>query len=225
MKNSTSPALGGVQKSSVIFDMDGLMLDTEGPMIPLWIKAGKSLGWEIKPETVIRTMGVNWEGTREIALLELGPDFPWDRFSREINRLHKAEYEKGVTHKKGLIPLLDHLSSRGIPMAVATSSPREAALWMLRKAGIFDYFTVFVCGDEVVNGKPCPDIFLLAAERLGRAPAECIGFEDSPAGLQGLHSAGIRSVFIKDLVEPSPDILSAVWRIYGDLSEAVELFA
>jgi beta-phosphoglucomutase-like phosphatase (HAD superfamily) len=82
---------------------------------------------------------------------------------------------------------------------------------MLRKVDILDRFSIIVCGDEVTNGKPAPDIFLLA-------------FEGSSAGLMGLHSAGIRSIFIKDVIEPSQDILATVWRRYNDLKEAVELF-
>jgi beta-phosphoglucomutase-like phosphatase (HAD superfamily) len=81
-----------------------------------------------------------------------------------------------------------------------------------------------VFGDEVQRGKPAPDIFLLAAERLGKNPRRCVGFEDSPAGLQSLHSAGIPSVFVQDLVEPPPAIIATVWRRCGDLAEAAALF-
>ena len=204
--------------------MDGLMLDTERYMIPLWLEAGKSLGWEIDPEIVIRTLGVDWDYTRKICLEELGQDFPWESFSQEITRLHNAECEKGITHKKGLVFLLDYIGSRGIPMAVATSQKREMASWMLGKAGILERFSALACGDEVTSGKPAPDIFLLAAKKLKIEPSFCVGFEDSPAGLQGLHAAGIASVFIKDIILPPEAILSTVWRRYSDLSEATEIF-
>ena len=85
-------------------------------------------------------------------------------------------------------------------------------------------FSAFALGDEVVNGKPAPDIFLLAAKRLGKQPDSCVGFEDSPAGLWGLHCAGIRSVLVKDLLEPEPEILATVWRRCVDLAEAAKLF-
>jgi HAD superfamily hydrolase (TIGR01509 family) len=200
------------------------MLDTEGPMIPLWAQAGKPLGWDISPEVILRTIGIDANGTREIFLREYGPDFPYERIRNEFSRFYYEEFEKGVAHKSGLVFLLDHLSSLGILLAVATSARREAAVWKLRKAGILDRFAALACGDEIRNGKPAPDIFLLAAEKLGQKPSDCVGFEDSPAGLQGLHAAGILSVFVKDLVDPSPEILATVWRCCGDLAEASKLF-
>ena len=213
-----------IHPAGIIFDVDGLMLDTESPVIALWTQAGKPLGWDIKAEVVIRTLGIDREGTREIFLREYGPDFPYERIRNEYSRLVHEELEKGFPHKPGLIFLLDHLSSLGISLAVATSTRREAAVWKLRKAGILDRFTALACGDETRNGKPAPDIFLLAAKRLGQKPSACVGFEDSPAGLLGLHAAGIRSIFIKDLVDPPPEILATVWRRCADLAEAAELF-
>jgi HAD superfamily hydrolase (TIGR01509 family) len=209
---------------AAIFDMDGLMLDTERPAIPLWIKAGEKYGWNIDPQTVFRTIGRDGPAIRAIISSEFGPDFPYEMILDELRRLYNEEFERNIAHKPGLISLLDHLSSLKIPLAVATSSKRNSALWKLRLAGIVDRFQALACGDEVSNGKPAPDIFLLAAERLGILPSACIGFEDSPAGLQGLSAAGIRSVFIKDMIEPPEDILSTVWRRLNDLAEARELF-
>ena len=213
-----------IHPAGVIFDVDGLMLDTESPVIAFWAQAGKLSGWDISPEVVLRTIGIDANSTREIFLREYGSDFPYERIRNEFSRLYYEEFEKGVAHKSGLVFLLDHLSFLGIPLAVATSARREAAAWKLRKAGILDRFAALACGDEIRNGKPAPDIFLLAAERLGQKPSNCVGFEDSPAGLQGLHAAGILSVFVKDLADPPPEILATVWRCCVDLGEAAELF-
>ncbi|MDR3303538.1 MAG: HAD family hydrolase, partial [Treponema sp.] len=140
-------------------------------------------------------------------------------------RIKEQAEQEGISHRPGLIPLLDHLARLNIPCAVATSTSRNTALWKLRKAGIADRFVAKVCGDEITRGKPAPDIFLRALEHLGKAPADSIGFEDSLAGLQSLHAAGIRSVFIKDLVEPPPEVLATVWMRCADLAEAVRLFS
>jgi len=217
-KNAFRPA-------AVIFDMDGLMFDTERMSIPLWAEAGIIFGYNITEEIILRTVGISNKETRELLIDEFGADFPYDSVYEKFRLLIKKEIERnGVPKKHGLIELLDCLAAAGIPLAVATSTRKATALEMLRKADILDRFSTVVCGDEVTNSKPAPDIFLLAAERLMVLPSTCAGFEDSPAGLKGLHSAGVRSIFIKDLIEPPQDILSTVWRRYNDLKEAVELF-
>ena len=217
-ENSFRPA-------AVIFDMDGLMLDTERLSIPLWSQAGNTFGYNITEEIVLRMVGISSNKARELLFDEFGADFPYDSIYEEFRLLIGKKIEKnGVPKKYGLIELLDRLAAAKIPLAVATSTRSARALEMLQKAGISDRFSAVVCGDEITNGKPAPDIFLLAAEKLGISPSACVGFEDSPAGLKGLHSAGIRSIFIKDVIEPPQDVLATVWRRCNDLKEAAELF-
>jgi len=216
-ENSFRPA-------AVIFDMDGLMLDTERLSIPLWSQAGNTFGYNITEEIVLRMVGISSNKARELLFDEFGADFPYDSIYEEFRLLIGKKIEKnGVPKKYGLIELLDRLAAAKIPLAVATSTRSARALEMLQKAGISDRFSAVVCGDEITNGKPAPDIFLLAAEKLGVPPSACVGFEDSPAGLKGLHSAGIRSIFIKDVIEPTQDVLATVWRKCNDLKEAAEL--
>lgn len=211
--------------SAVIFDVDGLMLDTEKPVIAAWIQAAQVLGRHISPEVGYRTIGINEAATKALLMNEYGPEFPYREIRQTLERilLEKIEQE-GIAHRPGLLTLLDHLDRLGIPLAVATSTGKDIALWKLEKAHIKERFKAMAFGDEVKEGKPAPDIFLLAAERLGTAPGDCVGFEDSPPGLQSLHRAGIPSVFIKDIVEPSPSILATVWRQCRDLAEAAALF-
>jgi len=209
--------------SAVIFDMDGLMFDTENLTIPLWEVAGKPFGYKITYDIVLRMVGISAEKARLVMYEEFGTDFPYDTIRTEFRRLVQEEVDKnGVPLKPGLMYLLDRLSAAKIPFGVATSSRTATATNMLSKAGIIDRFAAITCGEEVTNGKPAPDIFLLAAKKLGHPPSTCIGFEDSPPGLLGLHTAGIRSIFIKDLIEPSPEVLATVWHRCNDLSEAVE---
>jgi HAD superfamily hydrolase (TIGR01509 family) len=209
---------------AVIFDMDGLMLDTEKPFLRFWSELGEKYKYNITQDIVIRMIGVNAESARRVMLQEYGEDFPYDKMRDEIRVLYEKEFEKGVPLKKGLVGLLNHLSAAKIPLGVATSSRKTRAIEMLDKAGVLNYFAAITGGDEVKNGKPAPDIFLFTAERLGQSACSCVGFEDSTAGLKGLHAAGIKSIFIKDIVEPPQEILAGVWRKLNDLTEAAQLF-
>jgi HAD superfamily hydrolase (TIGR01509 family) len=205
--------------------MDGLMLDTEGPVMPVWRQVAREMGWTITEETALKTIGIDDASSRGVLREACGSGFPYDAVRTEVYRRIRADAEaRGIPHKPGLLVLLDHLAALGVPMAVATSTARPLAEWKLRCGKIRDRFPVLACGDEVPRGKPAPDIFLLAAERLGKNPGDCVGFEDSPAGLAALSAAGIASVFVKDMVQPPEEILRGVWQSCPDLAAAAALF-
>jgi len=211
--------------SAVIFDMDGLMFDTENLTIPIWQPAGNLYGYNITRDIVMQLIGISNKRSRELLKNIFGADFPYEKVHAEFRRLVNKEIEEnGVPKKPGLDFLLDKLCAANIPFALATSSSTATATMNLERAGIIDKFAAITCGDEVENGKPAPDIFLLAAKKLGFPPSECVGLEDSPAGLKGLHSAGIKSIFIKDVIDPPQEVLDTVWRRCGDLSQVFELF-
>ncbi|MFA6507149.1 MAG: HAD family phosphatase [Treponemataceae bacterium] len=222
---SGSEAAAVFRPAAVIFDMDGLMLDTERPAVFLWVRAARESGWDIDESVPMSTIGLNEANTRASVMETCGPSFPYDTVRARLIGLCQEHFEReGIAHRPGLLPLLDTLAELGVPLAVATSTVRSEAMEKLRWAGIADRFTAFACGDEVARGKPAPDIFLLAASRLSVDPSACVGFEDSPAGLRALAAAGIRSVFVKDMIEPPADVLATVWRRCVDLSEAIRLF-
>jgi beta-phosphoglucomutase-like phosphatase (HAD superfamily) len=212
--------------AGAIFDLDGLMLDTERPAASAWARAARNLGWPVDEAVAVRTIGMDEPSSRAIIMETLGAGFPYDAVREAMRTIVIQEIGEagGIPQRPGLTVLLDRLEALGVPLAVATSSQRNSALWKLRQGGILERFPVIVCGDEVQRGKPAPDIFLLAAERLGKRCEDCVGFEDSPAGLRALRAAGIRSVFVKDLVEPPPEVLKLVWRRCQDLAEAAALW-
>ncbi|MDR2662903.1 MAG: HAD family phosphatase [Treponema sp.] len=209
----------------VILDMDGLMLDTERLEIGAFIRVCEEMAQPISEAMLRSTIGITDDAAEELYLAEYGRNYPyreiWNRTRRRITELGERG---GIPHRPGLLALLDHLGRLGIPLAVATSANRERARWKLEKAGILERFRFLACGDEVAASKPAPDVFLLALERLGEQAEDCVGFEDSPAGLKALAAAGIPSVFVKDQAEPSKEVLSTVWRRCADLTEAAELF-
>ncbi|MDR0383585.1 MAG: HAD family phosphatase [Spirochaetaceae bacterium] len=204
----------------VIFDLDGTVIDTERFSLVAWPKVSRELGYPVTEEMTRRFVGQNEATERKLLCNEFGYAFPYDKIRDEILRLQRETAEKeGIAVKKGFRELMAYIKEAAIPYSLATSSSRAAVGWKLEHAGLSGVFSLIVCGDEVENGKPAPDIFLKAARMTGQEPEDCIGIEDSEAGLRGLRSAGIRSVFIKDLVTPAQDVLAGIWRECGDLSE------
>lgn len=217
---------GGLfRPAAALMDMDGLMLDTERPAVRIWVEVSSEAGHPIDEAVPLSTVGLDERDTRARVMEACGPAYPYDEIRTRVEERYRAFMESpGPAHRPGLLALLDRFGQLGVPVAVATSTPRKAALAKLERAGILGRFGALACGDEVERGKPAPDIFRLAAGRLGVEPADCVGFEDSPAGLRALASAGVRSVFVKDCVEPDAGLLAGVWRRCGDLAEAARLF-
>ena len=222
--NPNGPAAPLIPRG-VIFDMDGLMLDTERLETDLYVEISARMGWPTPVTMLQNTIGITDEDALVFYKNQYGAGYPFAEIWEAVVKEEELRAGKnGIPHKKGLIVLLDKLKNLGIPLAIATSADSTRAQWKLKQAGILDRFTAFACGDEVQNGKPAPDIFLLAAKKLGVDGKDCIGFEDSSAGLAGLASAGIPSVFIKDLIEPPPEIHATIWHQCMDLEEATSLF-
>jgi HAD superfamily hydrolase (TIGR01509 family) len=190
--------------SLVIFDMDGLMFDTEILTIKTWIKAGNSFGIDIKSEIVIESIGLDIIGAEKVFKKHLGKDFPYYDV-RELRLEYTKSYlaKNRVSVKKGLKELMKFLDKKEVLKAVATSTERERTEQLLLSAGVKDKFDVIICGDEVLNGKPEPDIFLAAAEKLKCEPKECIVLEDSISGLIAALKASMVPIYVSDFQNSS----------------------
>lgn len=196
---------------AMVFDMDGLMLDTERMASRCWAAAASTIGVAFDTALLHSMIGLNSRDSRQYVLSHYGTDYPIDALMRHSRTQFDAIAEcEGIAVKPGVHALLDWLESVHIPRVVATSTRCERARTHLERCGLIERFHALVGGDEVAEGKPAPDIFLLAAARLDVDPADCIVLEDSEPGVRGALAAGMIPIMVPDLVPPSPDLLACM---------------
>jgi HAD superfamily hydrolase (TIGR01509 family) len=181
--------------TAVIFDCDGTLVDSEPLARTAWQRALSPYGYVLTDDDAEASVGLPYP--RVHAYFAERVDLPaaepfWSEFTGELFALIDSD----LVRFDDAVDAAHELRERGIPVAVASSSPRERLHRTLTRAGLLDAFDVVVAGDEVANGKPAPDMFLLAAERLGVPPGECIVIEDSPPGVQAGLAAGMTTLAV-----------------------------
>lgn len=192
--------------TAVLFDMDGLVLDTEKLYTRFWQEAACACGYPMTKEQALGMRSLNRGAGLAKMQSYFGPDVDYDFIRQKRIELMDAFVEKeGVTLKPGIHELLAFLKERGIKTAIATSSPMERTVLYLTSVGLQNSFDELVSGYMVERGKPEPDIYLYAAEKLGVKPEECMVLEDSPAGILAAHRAGCMPVMIPDQDEPDEE--------------------
>ena len=212
--------------AAVLFDMDGLMFDTETLAFRAWSRALAEHGLEMRTSDYSRLIGRNMADARLILLDAYGPDTPVDALDAARFRYSSAEVaERGVPLKPGLMALLDALDALGIPRAMATSTGRERATALLERAGLAGRFHAIVCGDDITRGKPAPDIFLVAARRLDAPATSCLVLEDSEPGVRAAHAARMKTVLVPDLAPVAPAARGLAWRIVANLEDVIPLLS
>lgn len=209
--------------SAVIFDMDGVMFDTERLARRAWEEAMADWGYVIPEQLYLSVMGKAAPRVKADFQEAFGHDLPIEEITaRKQCYLEDALAREGVPVKPGLLELLDHLEQWRIPKAVASSTTREGVLRNLAKAGVGKRFEGVIGGDEVKRSKPEPDLFLAAAGLLGVPAGECMVLEDSEAGIQAAYAAGMVPFMVPDLKPPSEDIRLLVQGIFSSLHEVRE---
>lgn len=209
---------------AVIFDKDGTLHDTEKYFQIAWRRAAEDLSVPDIETTLRDCTGRAIPGIAAY-WAEKYPTISFEDYLPVRQKYFHALMEGGVPVKDGAMPLLAYLKSHGYRMAVATSSPYAEAMDHLTRCGMTEYFDAVIGGDMIEHGKPAPDIYLLAAERLGVAPACCIGVEDSANGIRAIHAAGMRAVMVPDLIEPTPDIEALLWAKCARLDDIIGLLS
>lgn len=207
----------------IIFDMDGLMLDTEKLLTRFWIQSAAEYGFEMKKEHVLGIRSL--AGKYAIPKLKgiFGESFDYNAVrSRRIELMNDYIRENGIEVKKGLIELLEYIKGKYL-IAVATATDYERTELYLKKVGVFEYFDKIICGPMVENGKPAPDIYLKACEVLELSSKQCIALEDSPNGILSAYRAGCLPVMIPDLSQPDPETEALLYARADNLSDVIDI--
>ena len=211
---------------SVIFDMDGVIFDSERAICDIWIEIAKENGIPDIEELMIKCIGLNDKATDELFTKTYGDAFPYEDFKRQASKRYHSLYDGGrLPMKPGVNELMEFLSENGIKTALASSTKTETVKNQLRDAGILKYFTVVVGGDMVSHSKPNPEIFLQAADKLGVNPAKAYIIEDSFNGIKAAYAAGAKPLMVPDMIEPDEEIEKLCHKIFVNLHEVRAFFA
>ena len=169
------------------------------------------------------TLGKRKAEVEKIYMTLYGKDFPYWDFADKSHIMYLDRLNtKGIPVKPGLFELLDYLKENKIKIALATSTSRETATKNLEVCGVLKYFDELVCGNDVKNGKPHPEVFLTAAKKLGLDPAGCVAYEDSLTGIESAHRAGMITVMVPDFLQPTEEIKPMISKLCNTLDESIE---
>lgn len=204
-----------------IFDMDGVLLDSERFLRDIVISVSEELGYTINDEVYLACVGRNERDVRTILEERVSPNFPHDEVLQQVNaRVEALLASDGWPLKPGVVEALQRIVDKDLRLCVATSTAQLLAHERLLSANIRHFFEHISGGDEVPRGKPAPDIFLLAASRLKLPPVNCVVIEDSEYGAQGAIAAGMQCVMVPDLKTPPEWIRPQLRGVFNDLASA-----
>ena len=209
--------------AAVVFDMDGLLFDTERLYEEALYLAAAELRQDVAPELFTRTLGLPWVECRALLISHFGETFAVDDFEAAWIRHFWAIADIRLTTKPGVRELLDALDQLQLPRAIATSSSRRTVERHLTSSNLVGRFDAIVGQGDYVAGKPSPDPYLKAAERLGVHPASCLALEDSYNGIRSGYAAGMMTVMVPDVLEPTDEIRALCTLIVNDLHDVRRL--
>ena len=211
---------------AVVFDMDGVIFDSEKLYRKHWMISAKEYGID---EDIMHTLldkiaGATKERNERLMKSHFGEDFDYMAFrALTMDRMDQDIRENGVELKPGVMELFNYLKTHGYLIGLATSTMRERAEGNLKRAGILSYFDGIMYGGIVANGKPAPDIYEHACQLLSVKPYEAIGVEDSINGIKSSHAAGLYTIMVIDLIQPNDEVKDMADQIYDSLFELKEL--
>lgn len=210
---------------AVIFDMDGVIFDSERATMYCWLELAQKYNIENLEEHFLACTGTTNQRTREIMMEAYGEDFPYDDFAGEASAMFHEKYDGGkLPMKSGVHALLGYLKNQGKKIALASSTGKQAVVNELRDAGIIGYFDEIITGDMVTHSKPHPEIFLLACEKVGVKPENAYAIEDSYNGIRSANVGGLRPIMVPDLLPANEEMRKLTEAVLTSLDEVVKYF-
>lgn len=207
---------------AVIFDMDGLLLDTEKLLVKYWVQAANEMGFPMTREHALYLRSLHRSYAVPYLKEQFGEEFDYIKVrSRRMELMRDYFAQNPLELKKGAVELLDYLKSQGIRSAVCTATDYERAKNYLSQVGIFGRFDKIICAAMVQRGKPSPEIYLYAAEQLGLSPSECMALEDSPNGVKSASEAGCVTVMVPDLTQPDSELNAMIYAKADSLYDVI----
>lgn len=212
-------------KDSVIFDMDGVLLDSERIYNEAWRRVGRKLGLLDIETCIAHCVGRNGRDIESYLLDKFGPAFPAEQIRADIRQAFaEITSVEGLPLKPGAADILFWLKESGVNIGLATSTNRASAVRQLENAGLLAYFSAVVTGDMIRNGKPDPEIYLQACRMLSAVPESCFAIEDSPNGIKSAHAAGLKVIMVPDLIAPTPELEKLLHRRFDTLLDVKAYF-
>ena len=209
---------------AVIFDMDGLMIDTEKLLLHYWLEAAHELGFPMKKEHVLEIRSLAREYAIPKLKKEICEDFDYPAVRDLRMKLMNEHIEKnGIEEKPGLGEILNYLKDNNYKIAVATATDMERTKWYLNMLHRYEYFDKVISAANVAHGKPAPDIYLEAARQIGEKPECCMALEDSPNGILSAYRAGLYPVMVPDLTQPDDETKKYLYACVPTLADVVNL--
>ena len=207
-------------KKAVIFDMDGVIFDTEKVYLDIWTEVFEKYGYKMTKELYVNVMGTGRKNVIKTFLENFGDDLPIEKmYEEKDNQLFYIIENQGIPLKEGVKELFSMLKEKNYKIALATSAKRERVEKQIKDKWLKESFDAIVCGDDVEKGKPSPDIFLKAAKKIDVEPENCFVVEDSPAGIKAAFSGGMKGIHVEDLKAADEDILKYCEKNFKNLQE------
>ncbi|MBD5508530.1 MAG: HAD family phosphatase [Lachnospiraceae bacterium] len=214
-----------MKKKAVIFDMDGVIFDSEQLILDCWEQVAEKYHFSGIREVCIDCIGTNSVKTKEIVCAYYGESFPYEEYRKEVSGLFREYIQtKGLPVKNGVRELLEYLQDRRIPIGLASSTRLAVVEEELKQAGLYDYFQVVMGGDQLKRSKPEPDIYLMTCEKMGILPECAYAIEDSYNGIRSAYRAGMMPIMVPDILQADDEMKEKSIAVLQDLFQVKQYF-